>query len=485
MAIFFKDLPASLRVPGTYQEVDASLAGSFSEQKKVLILGQKLAGGKAAEKVVVSVSNPTEVSNLFGAGSQLSSMCKAFLAHNHDLSLYALPFEDATASVAATAKITLSGLPTQKGDVVIYVGDERFAFSVQANDTLDSIARKMVGVLNSKPLPIEVTQDSTNTSVVSLKAAHKGEIGNDLKISVGGIADAVPTGLQVAVTPFSGGSVNPDIKEGLKVLGNTHYHYCIMPFNDANNIKALADELEQRYEPTYQLGCRAFLAFGGTFTETKAFGKSLNSPHLTVLGIKDSPTPSYLAATINGAVASRQLAADPAANLCNTDLKGIMPKTAFSFSERQDLLQSGIATFLISIDSDMVIERQITTYQTDEAGLPSSAYLDIQIPETLDAIRAYTKAEIQHRFAHYKLAKTNEDFAPGLKVMTPDIFRAFLLDLYQRIFLMEKAWVQDYESYKDSLIVERDTQDKTRLLYLDQPTLIGQFYVSTGLIQFK
>jgi phage tail sheath gpL-like len=53
------------------------------------------------------------------------------------------------------------------------------------------------------------------------------------------------------------------------------------------------------------------------------------------------------------------------------------------------------------------------------------------------------------------------------------------------IFIQEKRWCQDFDGYKDSLIVEVKAGSKTRLEYSHQPNLIGQFYIGAGLLQFK
>ena len=48
MAIAFTEIPASLLVPGQYQEIDNSLAGSVSDVKRALMIGTMSASGTAA-----------------------------------------------------------------------------------------------------------------------------------------------------------------------------------------------------------------------------------------------------------------------------------------------------------------------------------------------------------------------------------------------------------------------------------------------------
>ena len=133
----------------------------------------------------------------------------------------------------------------------------------------------------------------------------------------------------------------------------------------------------------------------------------------------------------------------------------------------------------------VLIERLVTSYTENSDGGRDTSYLDIQVVETVDAVRTYINAEARKRFKRWKLASTEENFGAGAKVMTPGIWRSFLADLYQTVFIGQKNWCQDFESYKASLHVEVKKGSKTRLEYIHQPVLIGQFLIGAGLNQFK
>ena len=47
MAIAFTEIPEALLVPGQYQEIDNSLAGTVSDVKRALMVGTMSASGKA------------------------------------------------------------------------------------------------------------------------------------------------------------------------------------------------------------------------------------------------------------------------------------------------------------------------------------------------------------------------------------------------------------------------------------------------------
>ena len=105
--------------------------------------------------------------------------------------------------------------------------------------------------------------------------------------------------------------------------------------------------------------------------------------------------------------------------------------------------------------------------------------------ETVSAIRTYINQLARKRFKTWKLARTEENFGAGSKVMTPGVWRSFLAEVYQSHFIQEVQWCQDFDSYKDSIIVEVKAGSKTRLEYRHRPILIGQFYVGAGLNQFQ
>jgi hypothetical protein len=69
--------------------------------------------------------------------------------------------------------------------------------------------------------------------------------------------------------------------------------------------------------------------------------------------------------------------------------------------------------------------------------------------------------------------------------MTAGVFRSFLAETYQEVFIKEKQWCQDFEGYIKSIEVEVKKGSKTRLEYSHEPNLIGQFYIGAGLTKYK
>ncbi|MGL4987395.1 MAG: phage tail sheath subtilisin-like domain-containing protein, partial [Treponemataceae bacterium] len=77
MAIPFTQIPDSLLVPGSYQEIDNSLAGSSGEVKRVLLIGTKTQTGEAVSNKPINVVSSAKAKTLCGHGSPLALMAEA------------------------------------------------------------------------------------------------------------------------------------------------------------------------------------------------------------------------------------------------------------------------------------------------------------------------------------------------------------------------------------------------------------------------
>jgi phage tail sheath gpL-like len=150
-------------------------------------------------------------------------------------------------------------------------------------------------------------------------------------------------------------------------------------------------------------------------------------------------------------------------------------------------LFDGIATHKANADGSVSIERQITMYQLSGAGVADDSYLDITTPETLERIRYEQRVLFASKFPRHKLAEDSARVGAGQAVMQPKIARSQLLNLYRD--QEDKAWVQDYDGYKASLVIEigdgAGGGDRARLVVKDSPQLVGQYRVHAQQIQFR
>ncbi len=119
--------------------------------------------------------------------------------------------------------------------------------------------------------------------------------------------------------------------------------------------------------------------------------------------------------------------------------------------------------------------------------MAEDSYLDIEAPEILERIRYEERSTFARKYPRHKLADDVDRamYDPSQPVMTPKVAQAELLSLYRQTFMGERAWVRDYEGYKESLQVSIDPDDPNRLNVIDQPKLIGQYRVHAQQTQFR
>jgi phage tail sheath gpL-like len=217
-----------------------------------------------------------------------------------------------------------------------------------------------------------------------------------------------------------------------------------------------------------------------------SLGAAQNSEVISLLGVSSSPTPPWCLAAIYAAISIKALDIDPARPLQTLVLKGMLaPAEAdrFTRSERNLLLFDGISTFTVGPDGTCAIERAITTYQVNGAGLPDASYLDVETLATLAVLRRSLRARLAQKYPRHKLANDGTSFGLGQAIVTPSILRAELIALARQ--WEEHGWVENLNAFKDALIVERNSDDPNRVDAVIPPDLINQLRVFAGLVQFR
>jgi phage tail sheath gpL-like len=474
-------------VPGQYQEVDNSLAGSTGEIKKVLIIAYKSAAGTASAGIPVQVLSDLKAAVLFGYGSPAALLAKAFLELNKIEECWVLPVNAPDAATPWQKTFMVTAAAAQQGAVAITVNGVKIdAAAVAAGANAGAVAAAIVGRINSEIwLPVEA--ETGEGGIFTVKSVIAGTGGNFNTVAI----DSEAVGVTVIGGTVTTGAQAANIKPLFANLGNVRYNYFVCDFSDTANITALGGELISRYGAMRQIGGRAFVALSGELGSVSEEGTVLaqaaavNNPHIVLVPRLKNPQLPGEWAVRWCAIACRILADDPAANTYDLTVTGLSSRQELDADTRQTLLMAGIATYRLDTTGNVLIERLVTSYTENTDGGRDTSYLDIQVPETVDAVRTYINAEAKKRYKTWKLASTEENFGSGAKVMTAGIFRSFLCELYQEIFIKEKRWCQDFDGYKNSLIVEVKSGSKTWLEYSHQPNLIGQFYIGAGLLQFK
>jgi phage tail sheath gpL-like len=482
MTISYDHVPQALRYPGVYIEIDGSQAGLGEDIPAVLLVGQKLASGTAPAGEITRISSVFDAQTKAGAGSMLHQMAARYRAIDPTLDLYMLPYADNGAGVAATGTITVTAPATADGTLSLYVAGKLISVAITSTMTTAQIATAIAAAFTSTDIPVTA---AAVASVVTLTARHKGTCGNQIDIRLNLYGELKPTGLAVTIAAMASGSGDPAPGNLTTLLGaNRWYRYIALGMNDAATLAAWHTESQRRYQPPVQAGFRAFTAHRGDYAAAAAFGETKNYEHIVDLSLEINPTPTWEAAAIVCAAAAPKLYNSPVESLEGITLTGMIGVTYHDWTNANSLLFKGMSIMQISQDGTCSIKRLITLHQFRPDGSSDDAYLDVNTPEVLERIRYTQRIGAIKAFVGTAAAKNNEGYRPGLRITTEDSVRAFLLSLYQNTLMRENGWVQNYDYYKSTLVVEQDPTNPSRFNYLDTPVLLSPFYILAGRAQF-
>ena len=322
--------------------------------------------------------------------------------------------------------------------------------------------------------------------VVTLTARNAGTAGGAIDARVNYFqGERLPAGISVAIADSVAGSGNPDIADVFTAIGDEWFPTIALGFADAATLTAVESELASRWGPGRQIESMAYAGARGTQGELAAIGGARNSAFVSIMGANGSPTSPWEWAAGYAGVVGFNGAIDPARPFQTLALPGILPppeKNRFTRAERELLLKDGISTFTVDAGGTVLIERAITTYQTNAWGLADIAFLDVNTPLTLGYLRLAVRSRIGLKFPRHKLASDGTAIAGGQAIVTPTILRAELIALFRE--LEAAGLVENIERFKADLIVERSADDPGRVNALIPPDIVNQFRVFAGRVEF-
>lgn len=490
-------IPNDVRVPLVYIEIDNSqaLSGNIAQDQNVLLFGQMITtgadAGTATPNTVVEIPvSESAIDDLFGKGSLMALAAKRYRKANSYTRTFALPCDDISAGAAAEGSMTFGGPAAVAGTISLLIAGQSVQVGVIAADTAASIATKAEAAINAnKNLPVTAVVDGTDTAKINITAKWKGLTGNDIDLRYNYYAgEQLPNGVTITTVAMTGGSGAPDMAALIAAMPDEWYNHIMTPFNDTASLNTLRDELLTRWGPLKMSEAIAYTAFRGTYGETITFGEGRNDFLLSCMGTSKSPSPSWEFAASYCGVASYQLAIDPARPLQTLALPGILaPSKAdrFAFDERNNLLKSGIATYQVQPGDVVAIEREVSMYQKNSFGDPDPSYLDITTPATLGKMRYDIKVMVTNRFPRHKLADDNvlAQIDPAQPVVTPKLMEQAILEV--ALDWVTAGLMENFDLFKETLSVYRDTADRNRLNCVCHPDVVNQLRVFAALIQFK
>lgn len=491
MTISYDNIPAGVRVPLFYAEMDNSMANSSDSTLRTLLIAQVNDDANHAEIGKLTLVSRTELAaEIGGHGSVLHGMHRAYRRNDAFGELWVLPVKLATGAVAS-GSIKFDGTASTGGVISVYVAGQRVNVPVVANDTAETIAKATVTAINAvTALPVKASDGAAG--VVTLTSKFKGLLGNDITVMINRLGTAggesMPLGVSVTVTAFNGGSGAPELATALAAVGDEAFEFIATPFTDTASLNALAEWMNDtagRWSWTKQLYGHVYGAKRGELGELVAAGKVRNDQHATIHGFeKLVPQPAWEVAAAWAARTAVFIGADPARPTQTGILTGIDAAPAgqrFMQDERQSLLTSGLATG--RYESGYRIERAVTTYQRNAYGDQDDSYLDSETLHTSAYVLRYLRSRITSKYGRHKLANDGTRYGAGQAIVTPSVIRSELTAAYDE--LETRGIVENAELFQKYLIVERNSSNPNRLDVLFPPDYINQLRIFALKNQFR
>lgn len=491
MSVSFNNTPQNLRVPLFYAEVDNSQAGYFSQSLRTLIIGQKLASGNGVANTLQLVSKTDQAKQLAGVGSIAARMHEIFRANNPIGEVWMILLDDLGAGTAAVNTITVTGPATESGVLNQYISGQKLQVNVASGDTATAIATALAAAINANTsLPITATSAA---GVVTCTCRHKGLVGNDIKYQLNyrGLAggEKTPAGVGAAFAQTTPGAGTPVLTTALSAMGDEEFDFIIHPYSDTTSLdafKTLMNDTTGRWAFNRQIYGHVYTAKSDTFSNLASLGVARNDQHSTIAGYETGvPNPAWEYAAAYGGRNAVFIAADAARPTQTGELVGILPadpSNRFILTERQTLLNSGIATSYYG-GGAVRVERAITTYQKNAFNQADPSYLDSETMHTLATVIRRLRYSVTQKYSRHKLADDGTRFGAGQAIVTPAVVRGELVSEYAA--MEELGLVENARAFAANLIVERNATDPNRLDVLYPPDLVNQLRVFAVLAQFR
>lgn len=464
--ISFDQIPSSIRKPGKYFEFNFKLAVRTlpGNPQKVLVVAPRLATGSQAALVPADVFSDDQAGTLFGRGSIAHLMAQAAIKANPYLQLTVVGVNDAVAGVAATGTLTLTGPAAATGSLSLVVAGVNVDIPVSTGDTETALAAKLLAQIANQPdLPVTA---SAAAGVVTIAAKNKGEHGNAIKLA----AVVRAAGVAAVVAPMTGGQNDPDLAPALAAMFAAGHNIIASPFATQTALTALRTHLDAVSGPMEQRGARGTAGFPGTLAAGTTLAAAINAGRICIGWHRNSARlPAQISAAFAAVMASEE---DPARPLNTLPLAGLDVTDQADWpgrTEQENALHNGLTPFEIGPGGQVQIVRAITTYTKNPEGIDDVSLLDVTTIATLDYVRKACRERISLRFPRSKLSDR-----------TPPKVRSELLDVLVK--LEELEIVENVEANKAALILERDSQDVSRLNAAIPADVVNGLHVFAGRI---
>ncbi|HEY2245777.1 MAG TPA: phage tail sheath subtilisin-like domain-containing protein, partial [Xanthobacteraceae bacterium] len=393
MPISFSNIPANIKVPLYYVEVDPSMAGLPSINLTALMVGIMTVAGKATKNVAIPIGSQAQADLAFGPHSELASMFQAYYSNNFANEVWGLPVVEPVSASAGTGTITITTAPTAAGTIHLYIAGTHVPVNVMTTDTPTTIAAAIAAAINTNYVdlgdPALPVTAAAAVGVVTLTSTFKSVNANEITVSLNYYgsqgSEYTPVGLGITLPAtglLTGGVGTPDFSLAIAGIQKSAFEYVAMPYSDSNSLFAWDQEYgftdSGRWGWNRQQFGHVFCAKRGLYADLLTFGATLNSAVESFMAFElTTPSPMFEAAAAYAAKAQRAFINDPARPLQTLSLNNIKAcphQDCFDWAELNSIASHGLAIQERGSDNQPMILREQTSYQLNLYGQSDDAY---------------------------------------------------------------------------------------------------------------
>jgi phage tail sheath gpL-like len=520
-------------------EVSATLVSAdalvTNTPQRVLIVGQGVASANYTEKTLQQdVGNDTAANDTkYGKRSHMAAMLRAFKAINTEVSVDAIPLDDAAGAANTWLILPEAGPTTAAGSFYIEVGGAQYSrtVAIPSGTTLAAFSTLLLAELNTtggvfESCPYIITK-ATNT--LTFTAQNDGTLTNDAGINF--VADT--PGMTFSVVNSVVGATDPTLTGILSVIGSTRYQTIVWPYSTATTV--LTDLLDGRFNSANAVldgvGVTSFADSEANHTSALS---SVNSQSVVYIADEQiiepalsdftSPPVTGLTSMFQGPAlneagyekaaqfaAIRSLRLTEGANISqyltstasldqtggpaiaslpyfNTpmpNLPVVKPNRGWTATEIQDLQDIGASIIgSNATNTSALLNEMVTTYLTDSGGNVDVTFTYLNYVDTASGVREFFHNNLKRQFAQSRLTEGTPQ--RGRDMVNAAMIEAFCVGLYQTLAGPEYALVQDGEDallfFKRNFVITLNLATGTATIAMSVP-IVTQLRVITATIK--
>ncbi|CAD7036404.1 phage tail protein [Pseudorhizobium halotolerans] len=464
------NIPANITAP--LLAFDVQSGGQFESENRLILLGHGLAAGSLGNGQIAPCNSILDARVLTGAGSMLESMWQIARLNAPAQEIWIGRVEDT--GTAEIRTVTVGAVPAAGGLGVIEIGGEPVVVEIAAGASANQVATALAAAINAYFNPITKVSlpftATAATNVVTITARHKGTYATGIDIYVPVLESANAFAGLFTFATTTPGAGTPSVAAIIAAMNDDPFEMIVSAFGDATNLglfKTLLSDVSGRWSYAQQLYGHVFYPKTDTGANLTTAALAQDNWHLTMIPRFSNggfAQPDYLwvagfAARIapwSGGGAN----GDVSRNQTGLVVEGLSPPRDraywMDYPTRDAFLKSGISTWQVNRNGDVLIDKIITHHQTT-AGAPDTTFRDVQkVFQLTHALRQF-RADLAFEHSNKAIANDNPDNLPALTTVK-DI-KATLFHSYRRM----SGVLENPETALQQMVVTRDAGNPNRV----------------------